>query len=886
MYLSTIKVEERTRSICFLVQDKRELAAQSRFLKRFLPCLKCLYNVYLMEIAKRNGTVESYDREKIATAIKKSFASTQRIIDKTEIYDMVAKVEEIVAAGDDKKNVESIQDEVEKCLMQNGFYAEAKSYILFRWQRNEQRKMLNRMAYELNDHGIVDVMKGIAKDFKSREYPITMLIDKFFGLCKVDMTSADKLSLLIKAAVELTSQEAPDWEFIAGRLLSFKLAKDIRSMEEKEGIASFYDKLKYLTDEKLYGAYILESYTKEEIEQAAAFIHPERNHLLNYSGLDLLIKRYIIRTFNHQPIESVQEMFLGIALHLAMNEPQDRIMWVGKFYDMLSKLQVTMATPTLSNARKPFHQLSSCFIDTVPDSLEGIYRSIDNFAQVSKFGGGMGLYFGKVRAAGGKIRGFKGAAGGVIRWMKLVNDTAVAVDQLGVRQGAVAVYLDVWHKDLPEFLQLRTNNGDDRMKAHDIFPAVCYPDLFWKMAEEDLNQQWHMFCPNEVLSVKGYSLEDYYGEEWEEKYRSCVEDTRLSRRVMTIKDIVRLVLRSAVETGTPFTFNRDTVNRANPNKHQGIIYCSNLCTEIAQNMSQIEERTSEVRTEDGETVVVKTTKPGDFVVCNLASLTLGHLPLEDHESLKDIVASVVRALDNVIDLNFYPLHYARLTNHRFRSIGLGVSGYHHALALRGIKWESEEHLRFMDEVFERINHAAIEASSDIAKQKGSYSLFEGSDWQNGNYFALRGYDSPQWQALADKVKKQGMRNAYLLAIAPTSSTSIISGTTAGVDPVMQRFFLEEKKGSMLPRVAPGLSDSTYWIYKGAYLIDQRWSMRAAGVRQRHIDQSQSVNLYITNDFTMRQLLNLYVLAWKSGVKTLYYVRSKSLEVEECESCAS
>jgi ribonucleoside-diphosphate reductase alpha chain len=389
-----------------------------------------------------------------------------------------------------------------------------------------------------------------------------------------------------------------------------------------------------------------------------------------------------------------------------------------------------------------------------------------------------------------------------------------------------------------------------------------------------------------VLSVKGYSLEDYYGEEWEEKYRSCVEDSRLSRRVMTIKDIVRLVLRSAVETGTPFTFNRDIVNRANPNKHQGIIYCSNLCTEIAQNMSQIEERTSEVRTEDGEMVVVKTTKPGDFVVCNLASLTLGHLPLEDHESLKDIVASVVRALDNVIDLNFYPLHYARLTNHRFRSIGLGVSGYHHALALRGIKWESEEHLRFMDEVFERINHAAIEASSDIAKQKGSYSLFEGSDWQNGNYFALRGYDSPQWQALADKVREQGMRNAYLLAIAPTSSTSIISGTTAGVDPVMQRFFLEEKKGSMLPRVAPGLSDSTYWIYKGAYLIDQRWSMRAAGVRQRHIDQSQSVNLYITNDFTMRQLLNLYVLAWKSGVKTLYYVRSKSLEVEECESCAS
>ena len=552
---------------------------------------------------------------------------------------------------------------------------------------------------------------------------------------------------------------------------------------------------------------------------------------------------------------------------------------------MLSLLQVTMATPTLSNARKPFHQLSSCFIDTVPDSLEGIFRSLDNFAQVSKFGGGMGLYFGKVRAAGGKIRGFKGAAGGVIRWMKLVNDTAVAVDQLGMRQGAAAVYLDVWHKDLPEFLQLRTNNGDDRMKAHDIFPAVCYPDLFWRMAEEDINQQWYMFCPNEIISIKGYSLEDYYGEEWEKRYRECVDDLRISRRVMSIKDIVRLVLRSAVETGTPFTFNRDIVNRTNPNAHRGIIYCSNLCTEIAQNMSEIETVANEIRTEEGDTVVVRAAKPGDFVVCNLASLSLGHLPLEDDGKMKNIVSTVVRALDNVIDLNFYPLHYARITNHRYRSIGLGVSGYHHALAVRGIKWESERHLEFMDQVFERINRTAIEASADLAAEKGAYTYFDGSDWKTGKYFTKRGYMSKEWQQIARKAA-QGMRNAYLLAIAPTSSTSIIAGTTAGVDPVMKRFFLEEKKGAMLPRVAPNLSDKTYWAYKGAYLIDQKWSMRAAGIRQKHLDQSQSVNLYITNDYTMRQVLDLYLLAWKSGVKTLYYVRSKSLEVEECESCAS
>lgn len=730
------------------------------------------------------------------------------------------------------------------------------------------------------------VLEEIEKAFPEKEYSMDILAEKFQGFDKPGMQPGERLSALIKAAVELTTQDAPKWEYIAGRLLCFKLNKDIAAETNSLGVNSFYDKLRYLTDEGLYGDYILAAYSKEEINEAQTFIKPERDTLLNYSGLDLLSKRYLLRTHDQHPIEMVQEMFLGIALHLAMPEKRDRMGWVRRFYDMLSRLEVTMATPTMANARKPYHQLSSCFIDTVPDSLEGIYRSIDNFAQVSKFGGGMGLYFGKVRATGSSIRGFKGVAGGVIRWLKLVNDTAVAVDQLGVRQGAVAVYLDAWHKDLPEFLQIRTNNGDDRMKAHDIFPAVCYPDLFWRMAKEDLNQPWHLFCPHEIMTVKGYCLEDYYGEEWEKRYLDCVADARLSRRIISIKDIVRLVLKSAVETGTPFTFNRDTVNAANPNAHKGMIYCSNLCTEIAQNMSPIESAGTEIKTEDGDVVVVKTVLPGDFVVCNLASLSLGHLPLEDEQKMNEIVATVVRALDNVIDLNFYPVPFAQITNHRYRSIGLGVSGYHHALAKRRISWESEDHLKFMDEVFERINFAAIKASCELAGEKGRYDYFEGSDWQTGEYFRKRSYDSQKWQSLAADVARKGMRNAYLLAIAPTSSTGIIAGTTAGVDPVMKRFFLEEKKGAMLPRVAPELSDKTYWLYKGAYLIDQSWSMRAAGVRQRHIDQAQSVNLYITNDFTMRQVLNLYLLAWERGVKTIYYVRSKSLEVEECESCAS
>ena len=839
-----------------------------------------------MNITKRNGEVEVYNNEKISIAIKKSFISTGKDVSDSEIAGMVSEVEQFITDNPELRTVEDIQNRVEKCLMAHGHYDEAKNYILFRYQRNEQRQAINYIAWSADDRELADVLHSVAREYRERSYSMVTLQEKFSSFTKPGMSQKDSIDALIKAAVELTTPEAPAWEMISARILSYRSEKNITRLEEELGLKTFYRKVKYMTEEGLYGDYILQNYSEEEINEAATFIDSERNKLLNYSGLDLLLKRYVIKNYSGKVIERVQEMFLGIALHLAMPEKEGRLMWVRRIYDLLSKLEVTMATPTLSNSRKPSHQLSSCFIDTVPDSLDGIYRSLDNFSQVSKFGGGMGMYFGKVRATGGNIRGFKGVAGGVIRWMRLVNDTAVAVDQLGMRQGAVAVYLDVWHKDLPEFLQLRTNNGDDRMKAHDIFPAICYPDLFWKMAEEDMNQNWSLFCPNEIMRIKGYCLEDCYGEEWERKYLDCVNDQRLSRRVISIKDIVRLVLRSAVETGTPFTFNRDTVNRANPNGHKGMIYCSNLCTEIAQNMAPIETVSKEVETKDGDTIVVTTTRPGEFVVCNLASLSLGRLPLEDEEKMKEKVATVVRALDNVINLNFYPVPYAQLTNQRYRSIGLGISGYHHALAKRRIKWESEEHLEFMDKVFETINRAAILASSNLAKEKGSYQFFEGSDWQTGAYFDKRGYDSAEWQDVRKTVALQGMRNAYLLAVAPTSSTSIIAGTTAGLDPIMKRFFLEEKKGSMLPRVAPELSDETYWMYKSAYLINQKWSVRASGVRQRHIDQAQSMNLYITNDFTMRQILDLYLLAWKDGVKTIYYVRSKSLEVEECESCSS
>lgn len=843
-----------------------------------------------MDIIKRDGTKVPFDGEKIKKAIRKAFKSVNKVIQEDELETMVNSIIDTIEKKFPESHivtVEEVQDLVELTLIDNRYYTVVKSYILYRAQHSMDRKIIEQFEDYIKDENIINLIIDIKKDFDKTRYSVERLYMKFTSFIKSNMSDREHLKILIRAASELTSKEAPDWEFIAARFLAYEIDLNIEDELLRYDIHDFKDKIKFMDKSGLYGKYMLENYTDEEIDILEDYIDNSRNRLFNYSGLDLIYKRYLIKTHDNKVIESPQEMFMGVAMHLAIPEKEDKILWAKRFYDILSKLQVTVATPTLSNARKPFHQLSSCFIDTVPDSLDGIYRSIDNFAQVSKHGGGMGLYFGKVRAIGSDIRGFKGVAGGVIRWIKLANDTAVAVDQLGVRQGSVAVYLDIWHKDILEFLQIRTNNGDDRMKAHDVFPAVCYPNLFWQYARDNIDADWYLFDPHEVLTVKGYALEDSYGKDWEEKYKDCINDPRLDKKVVKVKDLVRLIIKSVTETGTPFAFNRDIVNEMNPNKHKGMIYSSNLCTEIMQNMSGIETVSKEIKDENGDTVVVTTTKPGDFVVCNLASLVLGNIDIKNEEELELVVETAVRGLDNVIDLNYYPVPYAKITNQNYRSIGLGTSGYHHALIKQGIMWSDEaSHLLFADKLYEDINYYAIKASMKIAKDKGSYKYFKGSDWQTGEYFELRGYESERWESLKEDVKKYGLRNGYLMAVAPTGSTSIIAGTTAAVDPVMNRYFLEEKKGSIVPRVAPDLSPKNFWTYENAHDIDQNLSMRIAGVRQKHIDQSQSINIYITTEFTMRRLLNVYIEAWEAGVKSIYYVRSKSLEVEECDSCSA
>ncbi|MED4300207.1 ribonucleoside-diphosphate reductase subunit alpha [Geobacillus stearothermophilus] len=710
-------------------------------------------------------------------------------------------------------------------------------------------------------------------------------------LSRKEMVTFEQLyQTAILEGLSYISEEEPDWTFVCARLYLQQLYREAarhRGYDERKRYGDFYSLLVALTEQGVYHPLLLERYTKEEIESIGAFLDPEKDNLFTYIGLRTLADRYLARDYERRLYELPQERFLVIAMTLMANEPQkQRLALVKEAYWALSNLYMTVATPTLANAGKSYGQLSSCFVDTVDDSLQGIYDSNTDIANLSKSGGGIGVYLGKIRSRGSDIKGFKGVSSGVIPWMKQLNNTAVSVDQLGQRKGAISVYLDVWHKDIFAFLDARLNNGDERLRTHDLFTGVCIPDLFMEQVEQ--RGDWYLFDPHEVRKVMGFSLEDFYDEEkgrgsFREKYWQCVNEPRLSKEKVPAIEVMKSIMRSQLESGTPFMFYRDEVNRQNPNRHLGMIYCSNLCTEIAQNQSPTVTKRQYVK--DGTIIIEKI--PGDFVVCNLSSINLARAVTDG--VLARLIPIQMRMLDNVIDLNNIPVLQAGLTNQKYRAVGLGTFGWHHLLALKGIRWESDEAVRYADELYETIAYLAIQASMELAKEKGSYPAFPGSDWQTGAYFERRGYESHgelDWDRLKQDVARYGMRNGYVMAVAPNASTSIIAGSTASIDPIFLKVYAEEKKDYKIPVTVPDLNEQTTWYYKSAYHIDQRWSIKQNAARQRHIDQAISFNFYVVNTIKAKELLDLHLTAWKSGLKTTYYVRSTSGTIDECDSCAS
>ncbi|MFE3973682.1 MULTISPECIES: ribonucleoside-diphosphate reductase subunit alpha [unclassified Peribacillus] len=718
---------------------------------------------------------------------------------------------------------------------------------------------------------------------------------------KSDSTDEQASKKLIQLALESVDIDAPDWTFVAAAELLNTMYRDAQANRGYEGMSygPFYElitELSQLSEGQRYPIYkseLLASYTKAEIEELGSVIDPEKDKLFSYIGIYLLNDRYLARPKKDKVYELPQERFMIIAMEIMrMEKTEHRLQLIKEAYWAMSNLYMTVATPTLSNAGKTHGQLSSCFIDAIEDSIDGIYLSNYDAAKVSKFGGGVGLYVGKIRSLGSDIRGFSGNSSGTTPWIRLFNQTAVSVDQLGQRKGAIAIYLDAWHKDIMSFLDLKTQNGDDRLKAHDIFTGVCIPDLFMEAVRD--RKEWYLFDPHTVKQTLGFSLEDLYDEKkgegsFRNHYALAVEAAEngtlpnYSFEKINAMDIMKSIMISQLEEGVPYMFYRDEVNRKNPNKHKGMIYCSNLCTEIAQNLSP-STITDEYETEDGDVVVVR--KSGDFVVCNLSSINLPRAVSSD--VLERLIPIQVRMLDNVIDVNNLPVKQASISNKRYRAIGLGTFGWHHLLATQNIYWESDEAVHYADALYEKIAYLTIKASNELAKEKGSYPYFEGSDWHTGEYFELRDYTDQKWMDLKADVQEHGTRNGYLMAIAPNSSTAKIGNSTDGIDPLYEIEFYEEKKNFKFKVTAPGLTPNTYEYYKKTrFNLDQLESIRQNAARQRHIDQAISFNLYVHNTIKAKVLLDIHLTAWESGLKSTYYVRSTSSEYDNaCESCSS
>jgi ribonucleoside-diphosphate reductase alpha chain len=743
------------------------------------------------------------------------------------------------------------------------------------------------------------------------------------------MSSADIQDALIKTAVEKIDIDAPNWTFVAARLFLFDLYHKVGKVTHGIKGQAYGPFAKYIKNGQDAGRIIPGLENGYDLEDLGNYLDPTRDYQFNYLGVKTLYDRYLIKNNDAQPIELPQQMFMAIAMFLAQNE-DNKQQRAKEFYDVVSKFEVMLATPTLSNARTNRHQLSSCYIGSSPDNIEGIFDAYKEMALLSKFGGGIGWDWNSIRSLGGSIDGHKSAAGGTVPFLKITNDIALAVDQLGTRKGAIAVYIEPWHMDIVDFIDLKKNSGEERRRAHDLFPSLWITDVFMERVLADAH--WTLFDPFETKD-----LAELNGEAFKARYEEYENDPSITKEQMRAKDLWKKILTSYFESGSPFLCFKDNANRANPNNHVGFIRSSNLCTEIFQNTNpnyykiKLELEDGSYLTFDEEEMVTvdsgivkkankvtaldsiggkkifiveKEKIDGDTAVCNLASVNLSRINTK--EDIERVVPTAVRMLDNVIDLNFYPLRKVKATNLKSRSIGLGVMGEAQMLAEQQIVWGSNDHFKKIDAVMEAISYNTIQASSNLAVEKGQYPTFEGSNWSKGimphdhtpqAVEALlqkdlfdSGYD---WSELREKVKSQGMRNGYLMAIAPTSSISILVGTTQAIEPVYKRKWFEENLSGLIPVVVPNLSPETWAYYTPSYEVEQLDLIRAAAVRQKWIDQGQSTNVFMSLDKASGKYLHeIYTLAWQLGLKSTYYLRSQSPEANndvedrsmECVGC--
>ena len=878
-----------------------------------------------LRVIKRNGKVVAFEDDKIKVAITKAFlatesgnaAASERIHKKVnQLTENVVEVFQRRMPSGGTLHIEEIQDQVELQLMRSEELDVAKSYILYRAERTQERKK-EKLEIELPDTPSINITKsdgtvvpldvekvaGLISDACENldEVSINEVLDEALKNLYDGVSIADMRTSLVMSARTKVEKE-PNYSYVTARILMDQIRSEALNFLNIAEESTYQEMEKYYPE--AFKAYIdkgieldilnpeLKTFDLDKLSQA---IDHTRDNQFTYLGLQTLYDRYFIHCDDVR-YELPQVFFMRVSMGLALEEEnrEDRAI---EFYRLLSSFDYMSSTPTLFNSGTKRPQLSSCYLTTIPDDLDGIFSAMKDNALLSKWAGGLGNDWTPVRAMNSYIKGTNGKSQGVVPFLKVANDTAVAVNQGGKRKGAMCGYLETWHLDIEEFLELRKNTGDERRRTHDMNTANWVPDLFMKRVEQDEN--WTLFSPGEAPE-----LHDLVGKAFEEKYEEYEDKAKKGEmnqfKSIPAKELWRKMLTMLFETGHPWITFKDSCNLRSPQQHSGVVHSSNLCTEITLNTSADKE----------------------IAVCNLGSVNLANHMKDgslDEEKVKQTVSTAIRMLDNVININYYSVDTAKNSNFKHRPIGLGLMGFQDALYLQDIPYCSDEAVDFADRSMELISYSAIYASTELAKERGAYESFEGSLWSKGilpkdsidilsenrgsEYLNVDRSETLDWETLRKKVIKDGMRNSNVMAIAPTATISNITGVTQSIEPTYQNLYVKSNLSGEFTIVNPHLvrklkeldlwddvmiNDLKYFegslseisripddvkkLFSTAFEVEPKYIVESASRRQKWIDQAQSLNLYIGNA-DGKKLDITYRMAWYSGLKTTYYLRS-------------
>lgn len=725
---------------------------------------------------------------------------------------------------------------------------------------------------------IIKICEGLEIDLQSFE--------KYLDSIYSQGISSEKIQdILINYAVSMTSFEESDWTYLAGKLL---MRKTQEGVFKNRGFSygNFYETIKKMVELGVYDSRLSE-YGEEEIRELEKEIDILRDMIYDYAGANMFVNRYLLK-YDGKIFELPQEVFMCIAMLLAINE-ENRVLVAKNFYNALSLKKISLATPILANLRVPNGNLSSCFITAMDDNIESIFYNIDTIAKISKNGGGAGLNISRIRAKNSMVNGYHNASGGVIPWIKIINDTAVAVNQQGRRAGAVTVALDSWHLDIESFLELQTENGDQRGKAYDIYPQVVVSDLFMERVEKNL--EWTLLDPYEIRMKYGIELCELYGEEFEKKYLEIEKDRDITlKKIVKARELFKEIMKTQIETGMPYIFFKDRANLMNHNSHVGMIGNGNLCMESFSNFSPSRDFKESIDENSG----VRKVNLGEVHTCNLVSLNLAEI---EREELEKNVNIAVRILDNTIDLTKTPIKESDKHNRNYRAIGVGTMGLADYLAREYMIYEDS--ILEIDELFEEIALYSLKSSALLAKERGSYPMFKGSQWDRGVFFQKdekwyleNSKYSQKWKEVFELVKEYGIRNGELTAVAPNTSTSLLMGSTASVNPTFSRFYIEKNQKGAVPRVVKYLKDRS-WFYPEFKNVDPQTYVKIMGRIGKWTTQGVSMELIfdLNKNIRAKDIYDTFMTAWKEGCKSVYYIRTiqKSTNImnekEECESCS-